>query len=505
MTRLCLTLTRDTLKANLEDLRTYAPDMAELRLDLLSPAEQRKAVSLPSQSSVPLILTCRRREDGGAWTGSALEREKLLWELMEGGFAFVDLEEGEDSPLLAARAREQGLKILRSLHDFEGVPVNLDERLRNMARKGDLVKAALMCRGSADLLRIFETAAAWKENPPSGSPQLILLGMGPFGIPSRILAGKMGLYLTFCSPEGVEAAPGHLDINTLRSLYRAGELDRESKVFGIIGNPVLHSRSPEIHNPGFLRLGMNGVYLPFSVDDLPSFFKMAELLDIQGFSVTVPYKEEIRSFLTEESRDVRAIGACNTVLKGEGKSWQGFNTDIQGFLEPLKQILKEEASQENAPDGEPGLKNMKAALIGAGGAARAVAAALVKSGCALTIFNRNAHRAKALAEQFSCLWAPLDELVQNPKDPFDLVVQSTSCGMKPGEDPVPGYDFSGRELLYDIIYSPPETRLMERARAAGCRVLGGLPMLHAQGQAQFEGFARLYRKSAGFDKAKGAS
>ncbi len=478
MTRLCLTLTKKRLAENLQDLQTNKPDLAELRLDLLSPDEQKKAAAFPVQSPVPIILTCRLSRDGGAWKGCRTEREALLLEALEGNFAYVDLEKDEDSALLAAKAARQGTKIIRSLHNFNAVPANLEARLEEMALAGNMVKGAFMCRGCSDLLKIFEQAASWKKKHPLG-PELILLGMGPFGLPSRILAGKMGLYLTFCSCEGEEAAPGHISLGTLRNLYRAGELGKNSQVFGIIGNPVLHSRSPEIHNPAFRSLQMDAVYLPFPVDDVKAFFKVAEFLKIRGFSVTVPFKEKVRSFLVKESPEVQSTGACNTVLGKAGASWQGFNTDIQGFLEPLTRILKA---------GET-LKDMKTAVIGAGGASRAVTGALVQSGCSVTVFNRSPQRAQALAEHFSCSWAPLETLGTSGKKSFDLVVQTTSCGMKGKEDPVPAYQFSGREILYDIIYSPPETPLMHRAFAAGCRVLGGLPMLKAQGQAQFQLFA----------------
>ena len=481
MTRLCLTLNKSTLKENLADLERNHSDMAELRIDLLKESEREGIIDFSSRVSLPLILTCRKEIDGGQWSGSDADREALLLWALDGNFGFIDIEEDELSSALEEKARDRGIKIIRSFHDFRETPADLESRLEAMSERGDLVKAAVMTRGSSDLLTLFRIADSWDERH-RGKNNLILLGMGAFGVPSRILAGRMGCFLSFCSPDKVETAPGHMSWETLHDLYRAGQVDRDTQIFGIIGNPVLHTRSPQIHNPGFQALGRKAVYVPFTVDDLPSFLSLAELLDLRGCSVTVPHKQAIREFLASEDEAVSAVGACNTLLrldKSVGGGFRGANTDINGFIDPLKEVIQGD------------LKDLKAAVIGAGGAGRAAVYALVKEGCKVAVFNRSRNRAVELGKEFGAEGASLDELSElcnRDKAGFDLIIQTTSVGMHgvPGDpDPIPFYKFTGHELVYDIIYSPPETELMKRASLAGCRVLGGMPMLLAQGRAQF--------------------
>ncbi len=485
MNKLCLTLCRPTLAENLHDLKKNAPDLAELRIDLLEPTERESIASFPSQAGLPVILTCRKTCDGGKWEGSDSEREELLLQAMEGDFSFVDLEEDENSDVLERRALERRIRIIRSFHDFASVPPNLDERLEEMVSRGDLVKAAVMPTGIADLLTLFKIGRKWQESHP-GEDNLILLGMGAYGVPSRILAQRVGSYLTFCSPDSAEAAPGHMSWKVLHDLYRVPLVEEDTRIFGIIGNPVLHTRSPHIHNPGFHKIGFNGVYVPFTVDDVSAFMKLAEFLEIRGFSVTVPHKLGIREFLDSEDDAVKAVSSCNTVVR-DGESWKGYNTDVTGFIEPLL---------EKADS----LKGKRAAVIGAGGAARAVVYALVSEGCDVSIFNRTLSRAEALAAELGGRGASLEELESESgagaeSGRYDLLVQTSSVGMHGTEglergegNPVPFYSFTGDELVYDIIYTPPVTPLMQKAMDAGAEVLGGLPMLQAQGAAQFRLF-----------------
>jgi len=477
MTRLCLTLSQPTLEANLRDLADSSPDLAELRIDLLESMDMKELVLFPDKAGIPLILTCRYGKDGGAFNGSSALREALLLGLMDGNYSYLDIEEDETSELLVRKAGERGIKIIRSLHDFNKVPEILYTRLESMALRGDLVKAAVSVSNIRDLNTLFETAETWERAHP-GEDRLILLGMGPFGVPSRILAGYMGSFLSFCSPPGYETAPGHMDWKTLHDIYRAGEIDKHTLLYGIVGNPVLHTRSPHIHNPGFHKNNLRAVYVPFTVDELEPFFELAERLNIRGFSVTVPHKEEVRSFLQKEDQAVQSVGACNTVIRGEA-GWEGYNTDVLGFIEPLKAVTD--------------LKERKALVIGAGGAARSAVYALQKEGCEVHLFNRTLERAQDLIREFGCEGGSLLTLREEMEkgQVYDLVIQTTSVGMHGGkgpDNPVPFYSFRGTEIVYDIIYNPPETALMKCARRAGCTVLGGMPMLQEQAAAQFRLF-----------------
>ena len=470
MTRLCLTLSADTLEENLEILRENKPDMAELRIDFLDPGCAGSIAEFSRDISIPLILTCRKAVDGGVWKGSDEERVDYLLNCLEGNFDYIDLEEDETSAALAEKAAERGCRIIRSFHDFERTPEDLEERLHAMEKLGDLVKAAVMPTGIADLLRLFQIGRRWKKD------NLILLGMGDYGVPSRILASRMNSFLTFCSPRGKSAAPGHMSPDVLRDIYRVDKLDGATRLYGIIGNPVLHTSSPRIHNAGLAATGQNGVYVPFTVDDTEAFFKLACFLDIRGFSVTVPHKQSVMALLDRQDDGVRKIGACNTVVR-EGNSWCGYNTDASGFIIPLKKR-------------KGNLKGLKAAVLGAGGASRSVVYALNREGCETTVYNRTAYKAAALAEEMGCFSGSLDDFISLTPGAFDLIIQTTSSGMEgsSSDNPVPGYEFAGNEMVYDIIYTPPVTPLMDKAEQAGCSVLGGWPMLVEQAREQFRLF-----------------
>ena len=470
MACLCLTLSADTLEENLEILRENQPDMAELRIDFLDPGYAGSIVEFSGKITIPLILTCRKTVDGGVWKGSDEERIDYLLRCLEGNFDFIDLEEDERSAALTEKAAERGCRIIRSFHDFDKVPEDLEERLRAMEKQGDLIKAAVMPKGTADLLRLFQIGRRWKKD------NLILLGMGDYGVPSRILASRMNSFLTFCSPRGKSAAPGHMSPDVLRDIYRVDKLDCNTRLYGIIGNPVLHTRSPQIHNAGLAATGQNGIYVPFTVDDTEAFFKLAHFLDIRGFSVTVPHKQSVMALLDRQDDAVRKIGACNTVVR-EGDSWCGYNTDASGFIIPLKRKKRD-------------LKGLKAAVLGAGGASRSVVYALIREGCDTVVFNRTADKAAVLADEMGCSSGSLDDFISLTPGAFDLIIQTTSSGMEGSlsDNPVPDYEFTGNEMVYDIIYTPPVTPFMNKAERAGCSVLGGWPMLVEQAREQFRLF-----------------
>jgi 3-dehydroquinate dehydratase/shikimate dehydrogenase len=269
-------------------------------------------------------------------------------------------------------------------------------------------------------------------------------------------------------------------------LYRFSRIDADTAVYGVIGNPIMHSLSPSIHNRGFAALGLNAVYLPFLVDDLASFWAVADSLDIRGISVTAPFKEEVLPALARRDALVEALGACNTVTRVRGTQrgeWEGTNTDVEGFLGPLR-----EAFAGAIPRG------LRATVIGAGGASRAVLQALVSQGAEVLLLNRTVERARELAHRFPVRAAPLDERAPALAREYSrLIVQASSAGMEhdAGVDPFPGCQFSGREVVYELIYRPPVTAFLDRARRAGCRLVFGEQMLLAQAREQFRLFTGL--------------
>jgi 3-dehydroquinate dehydratase/shikimate dehydrogenase len=448
-------------------------DMVELRADHLRDSEAAAASSFPARVGVPCILTVRRRSDGGRFAGDERDRIALLRKLAGAAFAYVDLEEDLQAPELDAAVRRAGATVVRSLHDLTGVPSGLSRRIAALARgPGEIAKAAVTPRTCGELSVLLEACRV------QGALPRVILGMGEVGFPTRVLASRLGSAWCYASSTAEAVAPGQVTPLALEEVYRFRSIGPGTKVFGVIGNPVMHSRSPLIHNRGFTALGVDAVYLPFHVPDLKEFWKVADTLGIRGLSVTVPHKTAVLGFDVVGDADVRAVGACNTLSRAASSGpWTGANTDMEGFLAPLRRALG-----GRIPAG------LRATVIGAGGAARSVVAALASVDARVLVLNRTPENARGLAAAFHAEFAGLDAAgVQAAAEYAELVVQTTSAGMVPQEivDPAPGLLFTGREIVYELVYSPARTPIVRRALDAGCRVIHGWQMLLAQARRQF--------------------
>jgi 3-dehydroquinate dehydratase / shikimate dehydrogenase len=474
----CLCLTGRSVEEDLASVREHggSVDLLELRADCLDDGELSSAARLPGLAGLPVILTLRRERDGGRFSRPEGERSALLQRLLPAGFAYVDLEEDFHGAAVEQAAAAAGCGVIRSLHDFSGVPAGLARRLAGMPRSPrELPKAAVMPRDSAGLIRLLE---AFEET--RGRPK-ILIGMGEHGLCTRVLAGPLGSRLCYCSPRGAAAAPGHLDPLTLTSLYRFRSLTSRTEILGVAGRPISHSLSPLIHNRGLQAVGRDAVYIPFLAEELDSFLPAAERLGVRGLSVTVPHKEAAARLAARPDEAVTATGACNTLFRQPDRDgWAGANTDCEGFMAPLREAL-----------GGAVPAGLRATVIGAGGAARAVVHALSRAGAHVLVLGRSPHRAARLAGAYSAQWGVLDaEGAALMVSYGELVVQATSAGMQgaPEPDPFPECRFTGGEIVYEIVYNPAVTPFLDRARAAGCRTIKGSRMLLAQAREQFRLF-----------------
>jgi len=257
----------------------------------------------------------------------------------------------------------------------------------------------------------------------------------------------------------------------------------KTRVCAIIGDPVEHSLSPVMHNAAFKELGLNLVYVAFTVtrNELKDAISGARSLGMRGLNVTMPHKNAVMSYLDETDSTAKAIGAVNTILNEQGKLI-GFNTDGVGALRALK---------ENgiSPDGK------KMLIVGAGGAAKAIAFQAAQEVEELVILNRTSEKAEQLAEVLRREFgkrvnggALSAEVLKKELKTTDILVNATSVGMHPdvNRSPVPS-DLLRRDLcVMDIIYNPLETKLVTDAKAVGAKVVLGLEMLLYQGAVAFE-------------------
>jgi len=249
-----------------------------------------------------------------------------------------------------------------------------------------------------------------------------------------------------------------------------------TNTFGIVGNPVLHSLSPTMHNAAFAALGLNCVYIPLPASDLQQGVEGLKALGFRGVSVTIPYKENILQYVDILDPVAARIGAVNTLVMGSKEdttdsSVYGYNTDWVGANRALMEKIE--------------LKGRRVLVLGAGGSARAIGYGLLEAGAKIMLSNRTVVKGQDLARQLGCDFCPLDELGNVEAD---VLVNTTSVGMAPAEDksPVDQKLLSKFSVVMDIVYAPLVTRLLREAAASGCEVIDGLSMLLYQGVAQFE-------------------
>ncbi len=450
-TLLCETVTGPTMADLIAARDRSCADLVELRLDLVDRPDVAGALAGRRR---PVIVTCRARWEGGGFDGSEEERRTLLRAALEGGAEWVDVEfrAGFDELVRAGAAC-----VVVSLHDFDAVPTDLDALARAMRQTGaGLIKVAVTPSRLADTLALREIGRAGAA---------VVIGLGVTGLPTRLLARWYGSCWTYAG-DGVML--GQVPAARMLGEFRFHDA-RDSTVYGVVGNNVTHSLSPAMHNAALAAAGTEAVYVPLPAADFDDFQVFASAIGLAGASVTIPFKVDALRAAAEADRRATTIGASNT-LKRDVSGWSATNTDADGFLEPLEVAFEAE------------LAGVRASVLGAGGAARAVVYALREAGARVAVHARGMDAARALADAFGVaarVWPP-------PAGSWDLLVNTTPLGgaADAEKSPLPGGPFDGR-LVYDLTYGRRPSPLLKEAAAAGCRVLGGLPMLVAQAERQF--------------------
>jgi len=481
----CICLTGKTISQNLEILEKYRDvvDIAELRADFLDPAEKFFIRAFPEKAGLPCILTVRRKSDGGLFEDGEGVRLVMIAKALSyaradasANYAYVDLEDDFHMPAIEEACKTFGTRIIRSRHYLSGIPENFDEVWENLTQEEDEIpKLAVTPRNSAELAQLL----VWANTVPQ--KEKLIIGMGTYGFPTRILAGRIGSHHTYTSPKADEsslAAPGQIDPETFARIYRGREATADFDLFVLLGGPsILGSLSPSLHNSAFKKAGKKALIVPMPSDSIESVLQSMNILKAKGAAITVPLKEEILPYLAFRSTDVRAIGACNTLIMREG-GWAGYNSDADGFERSALEFL-----------GRDDFSGLKVTIVGAGGAAKSVALSIFRKGGKAVILNRTLATARSLAKKFDFLYGPLDDrAIDLVSEYSDFIVQATSVGMQGGTpgDPLEFYEFDGHEAIFDLIYKPSKTALLSRAEASGCRIRNGYDMLRYQAEGQYK-------------------
>ncbi len=469
--RVCVAITGADAAEMVEKAEAAVRDnpLLEFRLDYLrqpGPALPRIRRFLELHPECIAIGTCRRAANGGRFRGTLSAQIEVLLKASSTGCQILDLElESAQAIKLAdfQRLRGKGALIL-SYHDFRGTR-KLEETF------------AKMRAFSADFYKVVTTATCLYDNVvmmkflqhQSHGHSVIGLCMGEQGVISRVLGLRAGSAFTFAAASpGEETAPGQIAARTLRETYRIEQVDAATRVYGVAGDPVSQSLSPQMMNAGFRRENVNAVYLALHAKTVDDLLRCTRDIPISGLSITMPYKEEIVPHLDNTDALTAKSGACNTVIRAADGKLYGFNTDVAGLVRPLEQRLA--------------LAGAKVLVLGAGGAARAAVFALKERGAEVYILNRTPAAAQKLARQARARTMKRAGL---KKLQFDVIINATPVGMNGKDSPLNEKEIKARYLL-EMVYTSGETRLAKLARSAGTEVISGVEMFVHQGARQFE-------------------
>ena len=439
----------------------------ELRLDWL--ADDREISRFLGRLSArrqkaTLLATCRRRSAGGRYRGSIGQQLIHLADAIRAGCAWYDLEietsalcPPELVQVLLGEARQ-----LASAHFFKGMPPSLPAVAARLSRnKPDAIKIAARCNSLRECRKLAQFGHSRRDT--------IVIPMGDIALPARLLSLRERNGFAYAPVENATAS-GQVDLYEIHRVYRAENFSVTTQLYGVIGNPIAHSLSPHLQNAGFAARRIDAIYLPFLIERLPDFLDSIEPLGIKGFSVTIPHKERIISHLADCDPLARQIGAINTVVVRASGSLYGYNTDYVGVLQALESRVR--------------LRGSRVLIAGAGGAARAVAFALAQAGANVCICARRQKKARVIAD---AVHGSLIDWSRLRRESFDAIVNATPVGMYPFENdsPLEARDLNCR-LVFDTIYRPRKTKLLQLAERRGIETVSGVEMFVAQGVAQWE-------------------
>lgn len=470
---ICVSIGRGRHKVMIAEHARVAQDgipLVELRLDYIQRAVSLKR--LLRDKPCPVIITCRRESDGGQWKHSEQEHLTLLRTAIAEGVDYVDLE----ADIADQIPRFGPTKRIVSMHDFVRTPVDLEGiRDKLAAMDADIVKIATMANTPHDNIRMLDLIQ-------SSTVPVVGVCMGAMGVPTRILGPRYGAPFTYATYNQERSlAPGQLSYKLMQDVYAVDDINEETEIYGVIGDPLGHSLSPIVHNACFRHLKLNKVYLPFRVpaEDLHTFMKDCRKLNVKALSVTIPHKEPVLEYCTKVDGAVKGIGAANTLVF-DGDEILGLNTDYRAAMACLDERLG--TAERKAP-----LAGHKALVLGSGGAARAIAFGLQRRGADVAISGRNPKNAERMADKLQCRTVPWEKrhAIQ-----ADVVVNATPVGMHPNVDETP-YDvhhLKPNTVVFDSVYNPEHTLLLKEAKQRKCRAISGVEMFVGQAALQFQRF-----------------
>ena len=434
---LCASLTGNSVDELFsQDIR--GADYVEVRLDHLKEPQQAEHARW-DRFPVPVIATCRGVDRGGLFDGSISEESTILDTAVANGAKFVDIDYQSVRKFGSA-------EVIASYHNFDHTPPDLESIIEQAcSTSAQIAKVATHVNRWADNRRIFAALSRKWDKP------VIATGMGDLGQITRIAGPARGSFLSYAFSSS-ESAPGQISLKEMLNVYKFRRVLKSTRLLGVLGMPVGHSKSPVLHNRAFEKSNMDFAYMKFPANDLDDFFENAPYCGVEGFSVTIPHKVAVIPFLNRLGEEALRVGAVNTVSRAQD-GWVGDNTDVYGAAAALR-------SAGFQPAG------MKVIILGRGGGARAAEAAVEG------------------AAEVLCL-SRTDDLKSNVFD-CDLLINATPVGMYPNVDESLAEGTIAARMVFDMVYNPPITQLLRNAQSQGKTIVQGGVMLAAQAARQFE-------------------
>ncbi|MBZ5551187.1 MAG: shikimate dehydrogenase [Acidobacteriia bacterium] len=473
---LCVPVAEPTARralAAMEQAKKHAR-WIELRLDYLDSTRQidelLSRLKGISHLRHTLIFTLRRRNAGGRFGGSIASQ--LLWlgrAATLGQWLDLEIETiRTQGTQIVSQLQRIGAKLIVSSHDFKETPTHLEHLAKQLLETGgDLIKIAVQANSLSDAARLLSMQCKLARR----GHRSVVLGMGACGAVTRVLGPSQGAEFTYAAlTRGKESASGQLTVSALEKIFRIDRINSRTRIYGLLGCPLSHSLSPALYNAAFAQLGINAIYLPFETGVLDDFPFWTKRLKVKGLSVTLPHKAGVVKFVSKQDPAARHVGVVNTLRRRQGR-WFGYNTDARGIEKPLEELGLH-------------LKESEVLLLGAGGAAQGVAAVLREKGAKVLILNRTLATAQKLARKFDHRVVRQENLRNHH---FALIVNATSVGMWPEVNKVP-IDLTevSADVVFELIYNPPETRLLREARRRKMQTISGMKMFISQAEAQFK-------------------
>ncbi|KAK4418197.1 Bifunctional 3-dehydroquinate dehydratase/shikimate dehydrogenase, chloroplastic [Sesamum alatum] len=419
---------------------------------------------------------------------SETTRLEILKRALELDIEFVEIDHEVCTKELIDELKRQRSKTRIIVSNYVNKGVLTREKLADLiidmqSTDADIIKLVIDVKSITDVAPLFHMLTHCQV-------PLIARAMGERGLISQLLGPKYGASMIYGSSGG-KFIPGLPPLVSIKHVYKLENMNADTKIFGVVSNPVGHSKGPLLHNPAFRHTGYNGIYVPLLVDDIKEFFRVYSCNDFAGFSVGIPHKETAVNCCDEVHPLALSIGAVNTIVRRpmDGKL-VGYNTDCEACITAIEDAFRERFVRNGEALHVSPIAGRLFVLVGAGGAGRAIAFGARSRGARVVIFNRNFERAKALAMAVSGEALPYESLNDFRAEKGMILANASAVGMEPNTDqtPVSKVALKSYELVFDAVYTPRNTRLLQEAAEVGATVVSGVEMFIRQALGQFKLF-----------------